>query len=270
MNMPNLKTLPLLQIEQDTLCLGEFFQYLKLSGRLLPLMQEVVGQHCILKELQQRQDLQVTLADLEQAIINFRLQKQLTDAQTFERWLVSQGMDRATFQAYMVLQLKTQQLKAEIAAPDLQTLFEERQRDLELLNLSCVVVGEKELADQVYQVLTNNEANFDQAVQSLGLANNPAVSILRGPTRRVRLPQELQAIADLTQPGQLVGPMVLGQQWCVFRLEQRIPAQLEGNLQAELENQLFQRWLVEKIQKLTVKWCLDTPSEETVASAAVA
>ena len=268
--MENLNTLPLLQIEQETVSLGEFFQYLKLSGRFLPLMQEVVGQHCVIKELQQRQDLQVNLADLEQAMINFRLQQKLTEQETFERWLVTQGMDRATFQTYMVFQLKTQQLKTQIAAPDLQSLFEQRQRELELLNLSCVVVPEKELADQLYQQLTTHEVNFDQAVQSLGLTENPGVNILRGPTRRVSLPQELQAIADLSQPGQLLGPMVLGQKWCVFRLEQRVPAELKGNLKTELENQLFQQWLVQKIQKLTVQWCLNAPSEETVASAEIA
>jgi len=41
--------------------------------------------------------------------------------------------------------------------------------------------------------------------------------------------------------------------YCLFQVEQFLPASLEGQVKQELQNQLFLKWLEEKMQKLTIK-----------------
>jgi hypothetical protein len=42
--------------------------------------------------------------------------------------------------------------------------------------------------------------------------------------------------------------------WCVFRFEEFQPADLDNpNLKRRLENEMFDRWLAEKLQTLKVK-----------------
>jgi hypothetical protein len=45
--------------------------------------------------------------------------------------------------------------------------------------------------------------------------------------------------------------------YALLRVEQFIPASLEGSLKHELQEQLFEQWLEEKAQKLTIKMHID-------------
>jgi parvulin-like peptidyl-prolyl isomerase len=54
------------------------------------------------------------------------------------------------------------------------------------------------------------------------------------------------------QPGELVGPLAIGERWYLFRVERVVPAVLEGKLKQELQNQLFEKWLVDKVQTMQV------------------
>jgi parvulin-like peptidyl-prolyl isomerase len=64
----------------------------------------------------------------------------------------------------------------------------------------------------------------------------------------------LRAAIDATTPGQLIKPMEIEGRFALFRLEQIIPASLDDpQLKQSLQNELFEKWLGEKIQNLTVK-----------------
>ena len=58
----------------------------------------------------------------------------------------------------------------------------------------------------------------------------------------------------MASPGEVVGPLAIDGRWGLFRVEQFLPASLEQiQLKQALQNELFEQWLAEKIQKLTVK-----------------
>jgi parvulin-like peptidyl-prolyl isomerase len=68
------------------------------------------------------------------------------------------------------------------------------------------------------------------------------------------MPDALRAAIDSANPGDLVGPMQIENYWAIFRVEQLLPASLDDNqLKQALQNELFERWIAEKIQAMTVK-----------------
>jgi parvulin-like peptidyl-prolyl isomerase len=68
------------------------------------------------------------------------------------------------------------------------------------------------------------------------------------------MPDKLRAAIDVASPGQLVGPIEIDGRYGLFRVEQFLPASLDDiQLKQALQNELFEKWLAEKIQKLTVK-----------------
>ncbi len=68
------------------------------------------------------------------------------------------------------------------------------------------------------------------------------------------MPDKLRAAVDVATPGDILGPVELEERYGLFRLEQLLPASLEDTqLKQALQNELFEKWLAEKIQKLTVK-----------------
>jgi parvulin-like peptidyl-prolyl isomerase len=55
-------------------------------------------------------------------------------------------------------------------------------------------------------------------------------------------------------PGELIGPLALEGRWLLFRVEQFLPASLEdAQLKLALQNELFEQWIAQKIQKMAVK-----------------
>jgi len=61
-----------------------------------PFIVEILRQYIIEQELQTRDDLDISPALTEQAVIDFRLQRQLTDPKQFQEWLASNGTDYST------------------------------------------------------------------------------------------------------------------------------------------------------------------------------
>lgn len=251
--MNNLDATPFLTVDGQPISLGQVLSYLQLFGKLRPFVQDVISQHVICQEIQRRDDLEVSTADFEQAVINFRLKQQLIDAEAFEQWLTTEGMNYAAFQNRMMLGFKLEKLKTKIAEPKLQDYFNQQQNNLKQVELVCLVSSDKGLAEQLKQKVLSGESEFDQIVRSYGsVETHPAISVTRGLAQLQQLPEELREAIAAATPGELVGPIAIDQRWCLFQVEQFIPAVLEGQLQRELEDRLFTQWLAEQIQPLAI------------------
>ncbi|NJR52285.1 MAG: peptidylprolyl isomerase [Leptolyngbyaceae cyanobacterium CSU_1_3] len=250
--METFDTLPFLTIADQTLSLGQVLRYLQLSGKLVPLIQDVVAQHVIYQEMQTRNDLDIDFAELEQSVIDFRLKQELLDAKVFRQWLDQQGIDYATFQSRMVLSFKLRKLKDQVAQPGLSEYFADHQTLLDQVELSCVAIAEKELAEQLTRRLLA-ATDFDQIVKEYALANLSKVSVWRSSIRYSQLPEELREALPTAMVGDSIGPLQIDGQWCLFRIEKFHPAVLESSLKQELQEQLFQQWLIDRVNHLPVK-----------------
>ena len=80
------------------------------------------------------------------------------------------------------------------------------------------------------------------------------VNGMMGPVSRGTLPDSIRAQIDAAQPGSLLGPLELEGKWGLFRVDEFLEASMDdAQLQQTLRNELFERWLSEKIQKMEVK-----------------
>lgn len=242
----------LLTIGDTSISLGTVLRYYQLSGRLLPWIRDIVEQHITFTEIQRRDDLNVTLAEVEQAAVEIRVQQKLTDAATFQQWLNSQGMNYDIFQNRIVLNLKLEKLKSQIAAPNLQSLFDQQKALLDQVEVTCVVLAEEAYAHQLRaQIQERND--FDRVLSEYAVADPLKVSVMKSAIRFGQLPENVREALRTAEIGGLVGPIEMEQRWCVFRVEQFLPAVLEGQLQRSLEDRLFQQWLAERAQEVSVK-----------------
>lgn len=243
-----------LKIDDRDISLKQVLGYLQLSGKLEPFLQEIVSQHVVYQEILARTDLELKSADVEQAIIDFRLQQNLTDRDRFDKWLASKGSNYEAFQSQMAFGVKLQKLKSEIADPDLEAYFHERQRSLDRVDLSCAIMPDREMAAQLREKIASDDRDLDDVAD----ASDRKVEVIRGPTLRQSLPAELRDKVDGVTPREIVGPLEIGQRWCLFQVKEIIPAVLEGQIKQELENELFKRWLVQKVKQLKVQFAVDS------------
>ena len=217
-----------LTVDDQPIFLAQALKYLQSSGKLQPFILEILRQYMIEQELQTRDDLDISPALTEQAVIDFRLQRQLSDPKQFQEWLASNGTDYSTFHNQVTFGFKLEKLKAQVTEPKLQEYFIERKLFLDRLVLSRIIVDNKELAEELSSQIEEGAA-FEDLAREYSIADD---RIVNG----------------------MMGPLELEGRWGLFRVEQLLPASLEdSHLKQALQNELFERWLTAKIQTMVVK-----------------
>ena len=232
---------------------NEVFGCLQLFGKLQPFLQEFVSQYVLVQELNQRQDLVVDSAELMEAIMSFRLENKLDDRDKFQEWLKSQNLDNSTFQQRIAVELKLKQLREKIAAPDLQSYFDEHQDSLAELQLSCLLISEQDLALELKGRLAAGENDLPKLASEYA-DGTTRVRYLQQQVQKRALSGELHKPLSAAASGEIVGPVKAGEGWGIFRVEEIIPAVLDDQLKSQIENQLFSQWLIEKIRNLKISF----------------
>lgn len=254
-----------LTVDDQPITLAQALQYLQTSGKLKTLIGDILRQHVIEQELNTREDLDISPALTEQAVIDFRLQHRLTDPHVFNEWLTKQGKDYSSFHASVTHGFKLEKLKARIADPKLQEYFIDRKLFLDRVVLSRIIVAEKELAEELFSQIEEG-ASFEQLAKDYSLTDDRVVNGMMGPVSRGALSDVLRAAVDAASPGAVVGPLEIAivaapqeqRRWGLFRIEQFLPASLENpQLKSALQNELFEKWIAQKIQKMSVKLQVD-------------
>lgn len=242
-----------LTIDDKPISYGQAVKYLQASGKLGQFIGDILRQYIIEQELQTREDIFISPALTEQTIIDFRLKNQLTDPSSFQEWLQSNGTNYDTFHSSVAYGFKVEKLKAVVTESKLQEYFIERKIYLDRVVLSRIIVDSRELAEEL-QTQIEEGASFEHLAREYSLADDKIVNGMMGPVSRGTMPDTLRAAIDVASPGQLVGPIELEGRYGLFRVEQFLSASLEDTqLRQALQNELFEKWLAEKIQKLTVK-----------------
>lgn len=244
---------PFLTVDDQPISLAQALQYLQSSGKLKAFIGDILRQYLIEQELKNPGDVDVNPALIEQAVIDFRLQRQLSDPKMFAEWLKSNGQTYESFHASVAFGFKLEKLKAQITEPKLQEYFIERKLFLDRVVLSRILVNEQELAEELGSQIEEG-ASFEQLAREYSIADDRILNGMMGPVSRGTLPDVLRAAIDSASLGDLIGPLELEGRWILFRVEQFLPASLDdGQLKQALQNELFEQWVAQKIQNMTVK-----------------
>lgn len=254
--MEKLDFLPSILIEDTMISWQESLAYLQLFGKLKPLVQEIVSEYLIVEEIKKHNDLEVQSFELEQTIINFRVEQKLTDSTQFNQWMEKEALDYPTFQKRILLELKIDKLKTKIAEPKLQTYFEKQKDSLKQVDLDCLISEDQAISQEFKSRLTNQEKSFEELAKDYG----STVKFTNGITRKRWLPKDIQNILDNMQEGELTAPIAVEDQWAVLQLNKIIPAVLDEKVEKQLKKQIFREWLANKINSLSIKLS-ETPTE---------
>jgi parvulin-like peptidyl-prolyl isomerase len=242
-----------LTVDEQPLTLRQCLRYLQTSGKLQGFLGDILRQYTLEQEIATRQDLEISPAVIEQAVIDFRLQQQLTDPNVFQEWLNRNGLDYSTFHAQISSNFRVEKLKQVATEPKLQEYYIERKVFLDRVVLSRIIVDNQELAEEL-KIQIKEGASFEELAREHSVADDRIANGMMGPVSRGTMPDTIRAAIDSANVGDLIGPLEIENRWALFRVEQVLPASLDNpQLSQMLRNELFDRWIGEKIQKMTVK-----------------
>jgi parvulin-like peptidyl-prolyl isomerase len=242
-----------LTADDAPISLGQALRYLKSSGKLESVLWEVVRQHVIEKELQTQQDFAISSDVIDQVVMDFRVENQLIGYESFQDWLASEGIDSATFRQQIAFNLKLEELKAKVTEPNIQEYFIERKLFLDRVVLSRLVVEEQALAQELKSQIVEDGARFEQLVQEYSVVEDQIFNGMMGAVSRGTMPDALRTVVDLAKPGDLLEPLEIQGLWYLVRVEKFLSAALDEQLGQELQDELFEKWLDDKIQAMNVK-----------------
>lgn len=243
-----------LTVDDRELSLRDCMRYLQSSGKLQDFLGGILRQHVLEEETATRDDLTIPEGVVEQAIIDFRLQQQLSEAPAFQEWLKKNGSDYSTFHKQILSNFKTEKLKMVVSEERLQEYFIERKLFLDRVILSRIIVDNQDLAEELKNQIQEGSATYEESARQYSVTDDKMVNGMMGPVSRGTLPDTIRAQIDAAQPGALLGPLELEGKWGLFRVDEFLEASMDdAQLQQTLRNELFERWLSEKIQKMDVK-----------------
>ncbi|MBD1910098.1 MULTISPECIES: peptidylprolyl isomerase [unclassified Leptolyngbya] len=237
---------------QDTISLAQAFRYLQRTGELDSVISSIMKQYLLEREFRQRTDLAIAPTEIEQQVLNFRQQNQLTDSFQYREWLQSQGLNEEQLHEQIAMELRLYKFREWLASTQLQEYFIERKLFLDQVVLSRIVVTEQELADELYLQLKDG-ASFENLAREYSITEDRLFNGMFGTLSRGNLPDDLRAAIDTAMPGTVLTPIPVEDNWYIFRLEHVLPANLDDpNIRQGLQNELLERWLVDQLQHLDV------------------
>ena len=239
-----------IKVDNRSINLNKAIEYLKNSGHLGDFVSEIIRQYVIEQELSK---IEISDELVKKTIDNFCESNQLT-SQKFEQWLEKENQRLDTFYKEITQNIKLQELITQVTEPKISEYFIDKKLLLDRLILSRLIVKQPELAEELKSQIVEEGVSFELLAQEYSLAEDRLFNGMMGTISRGKLPDKLRATIDKASLKEIVGPLEIDDCWCLFRIEQILPASLEDErLQEQLREEIFEDWLATKIQKLEIK-----------------
>jgi parvulin-like peptidyl-prolyl isomerase len=246
-----MSSLSFLNINGQPLSLEQALKYLQRAGKLQPFLLEILYQDVLDQELQARPELIPQPEIVGQAMLSFRIDHQLTNSEAFQDWLCDNNLTLEQFRCQLLHTLMVERLKIQVSQFRLEDYFNENQAWFERVVLSYLCVDRVELAKELYQQLQSG-ADFEQLATQYSTDENAEDSHVLE-IQRGELPENLESAINSAQIGDILGPFEFDDRAWVFRLNEWQPAELDADLEEQLQEEIFEQWLAEKVQSTTVE-----------------
>ena len=125
-------------------------------------------------------------------------------------------------------------------AQALEVRFEQRRAALDRVVLSLIRLDSHEVAEELYLRLLDDGADFGQLAREYSLGEERHTCGLIGPVPIGQLHQELQRLITTLAAGVVHPPLPVDGLVVLVKLEQRLPAEMGGNLRQQLLEELFE------------------------------
>jgi len=242
-----MQDLEFIKIGDDVLSLQEVISYLKDSGNFKQLLSTILREHIVAQELKLR-NLSAVDSEIEQFVLEFRLQNKIVDRTAFEEWLKDNQLTYEKFREQATKGLKFQKLRVEILQDKVEPYFADKHNLFDRLVLSRLVVDSPNLSQNIRDILDRDPSQFKALIAEYSMADDRILEGRMGVFPREQMPAQLQLELGDKSAGDIIGPIVVDGLSCFFKLDQIIPAELDNAMRQEIEGRLFEEWLRGKMQ----------------------
>jgi putative peptide maturation system protein len=223
-----------------------------------PIIERLVNL-CVIQEELEREPIELSDAELQDAMNKFRAAKKLFKAEDTLRWLERHGMSHEKLERYVSESAMVPKLRERIAAGRVEQYFREHTRDFDTARIARLEVMDESDARELAEQIRAGEQDFFAAAErhyfdAIGGGKTPSSAMFVVIERRdadASFREPLFAAA----PGELVGPVLIDTGHALLRVHSTVPARLDERTRAAIKEILFEDWLAERRQAARIEWC---------------
>lgn len=208
-------------------------------------------------------DIECSREEEEQAQQQFFTQYQLSSEDDLHAWLRQNGLTLEQWQVLMLRPVKLEAFKQATWGAQLGSYFLKQKQHLDQAIYSLIRTQDLAIAQELYFRLQEGESSFAALAQEYSQGPESQTGGLIGPRELSQAHPKLAQLLRTSQPGQIFPPVRLGEWLLIVRLEKLIPAQLDDPTKQRLLNDLFNRWLQQQQQKVSLQL---PPSQDSSVS----
>jgi parvulin-like peptidyl-prolyl isomerase len=228
----------------------ELLKEVKLSLQL-PTLSEQIIEHKMVAQAAAAAGLKPLPEELQKAANQIRLNHNLLGATETYAWLEKYGLSLDDLEALSQRQCLKQQLIDHLFADKIESYFVQHQLDYMSAVLYEVVFEDEELAYEQYCALYAGETTFPQvAHQYIRDVEKRRVGGYLGARRRKELRPEISAIVFITDPPQVLKPIVIENGVYLILVEEVLKPELNQPHSEKIKQELFNQWLIENKTKI--------------------
>ena len=232
-----------IQIKDYTVSPKEIIPLLD-NSRLLPhFLKELILDRAIAK-------IECTQTDFETCYWDFTQQYQLSSSDLLKAWLEKTGTVEAQLHNRIIRKVKVDKFKQEQWGHELESYFLDRKLALEKAEFSLIRVASEGIARELYHRLCEGENTFAELATTYSLGKEAKNNGLVGTSKLIDLHHVLAQMLHRSQPGQLLPPKQIEDDWVIVRLEKYLPAKLDNAMRDKLLNELCDRWLEKQVRAI--------------------
>ncbi|MBD2579429.1 peptidylprolyl isomerase [Oscillatoria sp. FACHB-1406] len=188
--------------------------------------------------------------EIERTCESFWNQRQLLQPEVQKQWLWQQGITPEQLREKLLRELKILKFKKDTWSNHLSDYFLLRKSSLDGVVYSLVRTSNLNIAQELYFRIQTGESLFAEVARQYSLGPEAQTGGLVGPVELSRLDPALAEVLVSSEIGQLRPPLQFGEWSILLRLEERIPAQLNGIMEQKLLDELFESWLQERVTEV--------------------
>jgi putative peptide maturation system protein len=246
-----------LRVDTAMACLDFIWDEAAIVDRLVNL--------CLIQEELDREPIDLTDAELQEAMNRFRSAKKLFKAEDTLRWLERHGMTHEKLERYVADSAIVPKLRDRIADGRVEEYFRQHPGDFDTARVARIeLANETQARELAGQIRSGAESFFAAAerlfLEAAGRGASPKASLFAVIERRQAEPA-LRDQLFTAAPGQLVGPVPVETGHTLMRVVEIIPGQLDERTRTVIKDILFKDWLAEQRKAARIEWCWGNASQ---------
>lgn len=196
--------------------------------------------------------------ELQPAADSWRLMNQLDSVEATKLWLARHHLSLEEFEELIYTTVLSDKLAQHLFGDRVESYFIDYQLDYMQAVMYEIVLDDRGIAMELFYAINEKETSFFEAayqyIQDTELSRRGGY---RGRVFRKDLKPEISAAVFAASPPQILKPIVTSSEVHLIRVEELIRPQLDNVMRQKIISELFNAWLVQKIQQFEVK--IDLP-----------